>query len=350
MAEYQAPSETLSIFNAINFTNESEPISTTEARELFLPLTGGRVVGKTTFTTDVNIGTLTCTGPSYQNISFTTLSNNKILTATSATFLTATVGCVDVGNYVFLPSGSTGLPSVNFINGTGLYSPSTSQMAVLSNTSVVCTFTSVSTVFSLPTTHNSQLLAGTGSVTLPSYSFSADTDTGMYMSVAGVLAFIANATNSVVITPTTMRPPTAGTNTISCGASGALWTAIWASNGTIQTSDKTKKENITPLEPDYEMLHKLNPAVYQWKEDIAKLPSDKKELVDGFNPHAKKYCGLIAQDLKDAEITTGYHEEDFVDDDGVNGTFYGINYSEFIAPMLRIIQDMEKRIKELEKK
>lgn len=53
-------------------------------------------------------------------------------------------------------------------------------------------------------------------------------------------------------------------NTYSCGTSGFRWTAIWAVNGAIQTSDETLKANILPLPPALPIVAAVNPITWQW--------------------------------------------------------------------------------------
>jgi hypothetical protein len=49
------------------------------------------------------------------------------------------------------------------------------------------------------------------------------------------------------------------------GKSGARWAAVWAANGTIQTSDPTQKTDIQPLPEALPIIAKLNPVTYRWR-------------------------------------------------------------------------------------
>jgi hypothetical protein len=134
-------------------------------------------------------------------------------------------------------------------------------------------------------------------------------------------------------------------NITSCGSASYKWTAVYATNGTIQTSDETKKENIMPVSYGLNEVMKLKPVSYQWK--------DKKALVgNGIS------LGFIAQDLEniipdvvvhsklsDAEIESlkknkgGLPETDT----------YGVKYSELTPVLVKAIQDQQKIIEDLQK-
>lgn len=53
-------------------------------------------------------------------------------------------------------------------------------------------------------------------------------------------------------------------NAMSCGASGARWSAVWAANGAIQTSDATLKTDIEQLPAMLPILAALHPVTYKW--------------------------------------------------------------------------------------
>ena len=57
--------------------------------------------------------------------------------------------------------------------------------------------------------------------------------------------------------------PTAD-NASKCGASGVRWSAVWAANGTIQTSDQREKENITDSSIGLNFINSLRPVSYKW--------------------------------------------------------------------------------------
>jgi hypothetical protein len=90
------------------------------------------------------------------------------------------------------------------------------------------------------------------------------------------------------------------------------WVAIYAVNGTIQTSDINDKTNIISSDLGLDYILKLNPVSYSWKKE------------DG-----KKHYGLIAQEVEGICDFGGINKEDGK---------YGLNYSEFISPIIKSIQ------------
>ena len=111
------------------------------------------------------------------------------------------------------------------------------------------------------------------------------------------------------------------TNTYSLGTSSLLWTAVYVTNGTIQTSDRNAKDNIFSLNNSLDFINYLNPVNYTWKGDT------------------KIHSGLIAQDVESIDPNFGglYKE----------GDKYGLNYSEFIAPLIKSVQELTQMVKDL---
>jgi hypothetical protein len=72
-------------------------------------------------------------------------------------------------------------------------------------------------------------------------------------------------------------------NARTCGDSGFRWSAVWAANGTIQTSDLTDKTDIARIDPDLasRFVQGLRPILYRWQ-----IGGQKSEQVpDGFEEH-----------------------------------------------------------------
>jgi len=117
-----------------------------------------------------------------------------------------------------------------------------------------------------------------------------------------------------------IRPATDNVHT--CGGSGARWSAVWAANGTIQTSDIRLKENIRELEAVGE---KLGLGVIRYHE---KGDESKQERI-----------GLSAQ-----EVQKVYPEVVTTAEDGA----LGLNYAGLVPVLLKKIQELEARIEKLE--
>ncbi|MFT3979345.1 MAG: tail fiber domain-containing protein [Ferruginibacter sp.] len=115
-------------------------------------------------------------------------------------------------------------------------------------------------------------------------------------------------------------------NLYSLGQSGARWSAVWAANGVIQTSDARLKTNITSLHYGLKELMQMQPVQYNWKIN----PDDKKEI------------GFLAQDIQ--KIIPEAVEAP------ANGDAMGMKYTELIPVLVKAIQEQQKEIEELKEK
>jgi FMN phosphatase YigB (HAD superfamily) len=95
---------------------------------------------------------------------------------------------------------------------------------------------------------------------------------------------------------------------------------IYATNGTINTSDIREKKNIVKSDLGLEFINKLNPVKYNW--------------IDRDN---KTHYGLIAQEIESLNIDNfgALHIED---------DKFGLNYIEFIAPIIKAVQELKAEL------
>lgn len=116
-----------------------------------------------------------------------------------------------------------------------------------------------------------------------------------------------------------LRPGTDNAKTL--GASSNRWTAVYATNGTIQTSDARFKTNVENMNYGLEELMALRSVTYQWKEDGV----------------GETKLGFIAQELEliVPEVVT-------VANDSMQTR--GVNYSELIPVLVRAIQEQQELI------
>ena len=103
-------------------------------------------------------------------------------------------------------------------------------------------------------------------------------------------------------------------------------------NGTINTSDKRLKENINDSDLGLSFVNALRPVSY-------KFIDDKK-------PEKLKY-GIIAQEVQEVLKESG--NEDFA---GITdkGDYLGADYVQFIAPLIKAVQELSAKVEELENK
>ena len=103
-------------------------------------------------------------------------------------------------------------------------------------------------------------------------------------------------------------------------------------NGTINTSDKRLKENINDSDLGLSFVNALRPVSY-------KFIDDKK-------PEKLKY-GIIAQEVQEVLKESG--NEDFA---GITdkGDYLGADYVQFIAPLIKAVQELSAKVEALEAK
>jgi hypothetical protein len=170
-------------------------------------------------------------------------------------------------------------------------------------------------------------------------------------------------------------------NTMSCGQSGARWSAVWAANGTIQTSDEREKKDIEESALGADFIKSLRPVSYKWvvggndlnvEEDgtesvevtPAVLDEDGNEIEPAVfeervkyknvltpKPGTRTHWGFIAQEVKAAVDAAGVDFGGWVltDKDDPESQ-QALRYDQFIAPMVKALQEAMERIETLEAK
>jgi hypothetical protein len=89
------------------------------------------------------------------------------------------------------------------------------------------------------------------------------TTTVFLASDAGLSDVIIGNTGVAISLANTTAPFTDNTHTI--GKSSSRWSAVWAVNGTIQTSDPSLKTDIAPLPSTLALVAAINPVTFRWK-------------------------------------------------------------------------------------
>lgn len=118
-------------------------------------------------------------------------------------------------------------------------------------------------------------------------------------------------------------------NNRSLGLSNRRFTAVWAVDGTINTSDAREKKNIKALTYGLDAVMKMKPVSFQWRDRN-----------DG-----KNKLGLLAQDLELVipEVVTRAAPGDDSDSDRL-----GVYYSDLIPVLIKAIQEQEVKINMLQ--
>lgn len=137
-------------------------------------------------------------------------------------------------------------------------------------------------------------------------------------------------------------------NSYSFGRNGNRFTAIWAVNGTIQTSDRRDKMDIEDTELGLNFVNSLRPRRFRFRDsgnfvDPTELDPNKIQKLPGQRWHH----GLIAQEvreqLQDDHCFAGWilGNKDDKDSD------QGLRYDQFIAPLIRAVQELSAEVTSL---
>ena len=121
------------------------------------------------------------------------------------------------------------------------------------------------------------------------------------------------------------------------GAASVRWDDVYATNGTIQTSDRNEKQDIAELtdaETRVAVAAKGLLRKFRWQSAVEEKGDE-----------ARIHFGIIAQDLQDAFTAEGLDAGDYAmfisdtwtDDDGVEQTRLGVRYSELLAFIIAAI-------------
>jgi hypothetical protein len=131
-------------------------------------------------------------------------------------------------------------------------------------------------------------------------------------------------------------------NQMSCGWSSIRWTTVYATTGTINTSDSRQKMNISPSNLGLNFISNLNPVSYSWID--GGTPATEPNVV-GARPGKRTFYGFLAQDVKKTldAMDTGDFAGWTLDDPKDPDSTQGLRYTEFIAPMVKAIQELSAK-------
>jgi|TARA_R100000149_G_C5875761_1_gene139534 hypothetical protein len=130
----------------------------------------------------------------------------------------------------------------------------------------------------------------------------------------------------------------ASDNSHDLGTASLRFDDVFATNGTINTSDQNQKNTIATSDLGLDFINRLNPVSYK------------------FNGKTRTHYGLIAQEIETVLSAISKPATDFAgfckdetDKDGNSITpLYGLRYTEFIAPMIKALQELSAKVTALE--
>ena len=180
------------------------------------------------------------------------------------------------------------------------------------NVTTALGYTPASTASTVAAANN---LSG-GTLTTSSYTLLSSTSLVALGNSSGQGVFVNSSTNFA---------PSAD-NAMTCGSSGFRWTTVYATTGTINTSDANQKEQIADLtEAELAVARRIKGLFKTFKF---------KEAVAAKGTGARKHIGVIAQDVQAAFEAEGLNANDygiFCSDVVDGGVQLGVRYEELLA-------------------
>jgi len=255
-------------------------------------------------------------------------------TAAVATTATLTDAGTDTTCFPVLAGAATGNEGLETDASALTYNASTGTLSATNlagtlTTAAQTNITSVGTLGSLTVTNSvvaADFRATGGTAADPSFMIE-DLDTGFFSTGGGTFAATCNSTSVTTWTTTRFRP--SSDNAIQLGESGLRWTAVYAVNGTIQTSDMTLKERKgDALGLDF--VNDLKPFQGRWKDED--------------DAACRQF--LSAQDVHRSLKAAGIDPED----SGMwhDGEHEGLNYSEMVPVLVKAVQELTARLEAVE--
>ncbi|MBN8538668.1 MAG: tail fiber domain-containing protein [Deltaproteobacteria bacterium] len=117
-------------------------------------------------------------------------------------------------------------------------------------------------------------------------------------------------------------------NTTTLGSATYRFTTVYATNGTINTSDRREKKDIYDTNLGLDFINKLRPVSYRWNTGIDN----------------DVHYGLIAQEAEQVIDEIGKGEKTSIVTHDETTDRYGVRYSELISPLIKAVQELFTRI------
>ena len=272
------------------------------------------------------------------------------LTAVGVSTTTTAVDCTAIG-YAVLLSNTIGTNNV----GVG-WSALTSNFSGGGNTAI-----GYGSLYSVNATGNTAVgyATSTGLTTgfqntIIGYTSGPSLSTGTNNTMIGYYSGnnISNHTNSTCLGANTTI---SGSNQVQLGNSS---TTTYAYGSVQDRSDIRDKTDIVDTSLGLDFINKLRPVDFKWdmREDYRdpeiKTPQPLKDITHtGLHKRHRNHHGLIAQEVKAVLDETGIDFGGF-QNHGLSGgdDVLSIGYVELIAPLIKSVQELLKRIEELESK
>lgn len=169
-----------------------------------------------------------------------------------------------------------------------------------------------------------------GSAANPGMAF-GETNTGFYLPNAGAIIVDIQGSARYVFGPDHFRPTGNGIEEL--GTSANRWEAVWGNavryTSLVNDSDRRLKINIKPMELGLDFINLLNPVSFSRVD------------TDGL------HYGLIAQEVEGVLQELGIENATLLSLPSEDHEYYGLDYTQFITPLVRSVQQLSTENKEL---
>jgi len=286
--------------------------------------TSSVITGVTSYGTNQSYGAQIISG------SNNTITNNIFTGNINSTVPDAGTSDIVCGNQPGVAcGGSSGAVTSVTGSGSGISVSPTTGSVVVSNTGVT----------SLAAGNNMSVSGSTGGVTVSgslnptltsvnTNNLVSNDGTKAVVTLSGVNIFLGNTYGDVTSNGAFLP---GADNSFPLGATGFRWTTVYATTGTINTSDARDKISKGDEALGLPFIRKLHARAYEWKDQH----NQEKHGV---------FHGFYAQEVEDA--LDGQDFAGLVKPEGPNGR-YGLRYTEFIAPLAKGEQDLAKEVDDL---
>jgi hypothetical protein len=128
------------------------------------------------------------------------------------------------------------------------------------------------------------------------------------------------------------------------GNSGLRWQALYAANGTIQTSDERDKTDIVDSPLGLDFICKVKPVAYKFKvgKNEVSVDEDGNKVITPI-AGTRQHFGVLAQQVKEAVGDVDFGGWILTDTKKADSA-QGIRYDEFVAPLIKAIQELNAKV------
>ena len=123
-------------------------------------------------------------------------------------------------------------------------------------------------------------------------------------------------------------------NAIDLGRPDVRFDDIYATNGTIQTSDQNEKNTITDSDLGLDFINRLSPKSYifnnKTRTHYGMIAQDVETVLTDIGKTGTDFAGFIKADVSDAQDGSAYK--------------YGLRYTEFVSPLIQAVKDLKTQL------